>query len=436
MIAPDIAPPPPSRGVRRRAWVLLALVAVGAVGVLAYSWRSSRKSAEAARRAVEAREFDRARPLVEAWLARDPNSGEAHYLLARIELAADHGQAAMNELGKALDDGYPAEELAPYRAVIQAQTAASAEAEPILRRALAESSAPMPEVAAALARIYLSTFRLPLAVEPIARWMRDAPDDPRPYLWQNEIEMRRDADHAVVIQNYREALRRDPDNAKARLGLANRLLQAHRLDEASEEFAAFLRIKPEDPEGLLGSGRVALEQGRLPEAVRFFEATLKRNPRDPIALKELGTIALRRSESKKARDLLLKATEVDPYDPELHFNLARALQRLGDEEGTKREDALSQKLRAEHKRLADVRSFLVKRPTDLALRVEVMRWMLDHGRPEEGLNWADQILHDHPGHEETIRALIDYFTRVKDAGKANYYRMLLKTGPGQAPRTK
>ena len=81
-------------------------------------------------------------------------------------------------------------------------------------------------VAKELARIYLSTFRLPRAARAIERWRTLAPEDPRPYMWRNEIASRSDVGHAILILNDRAALDRDPNLDEARLGLARELSKA------------------------------------------------------------------------------------------------------------------------------------------------------------------------------------------------------------------
>src|SRR5207253_8513479 len=99
---------------------------------------------------------------------------------------------------------------------------------------------PRVEVAQELARVYLSTYQIDRAVAPLERWRELAPDDARPYLWRNEIESRKDTESSVLIQNYLEALKRDPNLDKARLGLAERLRKDHRLEEARREYATYL----------------------------------------------------------------------------------------------------------------------------------------------------------------------------------------------------
>lgn len=411
-------------------WLFIAATIAALVGLVIWVVNlvgTPRGQRAKAWQAVGARRFDDARIVLREWLKADPESGEARYLLARTELATGHPQEAMNALGKAMDYGYPADKLAPYRAVILAGAGGVDEAEPILRKALLDApDEPQPEIAKALARIYLDSFRLREAASPLARWMRDDPNDPLPYLWQNEIETRSDADHAVSIQNYREALKRDPKLWKAVLGLADRLRMAHRLEEAAEEFAKYIQANPNDPEGHLGAGRVALELGKSADAANAFDRVLELDPNDSIALKERGAIALKMRKFKESKGFLERAIKVDLYDPDSHYNLSLILQGLGDEAGAKRELEISQKLRGEHSRLSDLKSAMVKKPKDLTLRVEVSQWMLEHGREAEGLQWSQQVFHDAPGYEPMVRVLIDYFTKKKDAGKANYYRMMLK----------
>ena len=428
-----------SRPVRR--WLVPGIVLLAAIGVdcsayLVLRVGHSSALANSARGLVRAGQYAEARPVVERWVAEaatDADRAEAYYHLARVELAADRTQETVNALGKSLDLGYPPSVLAPYRAVIQARSRQYAEAEPVLRQALATSDEPMPEVAQALARTYLSTFRLKEAAAPIARWMKDAPDDPTPYLWRNEIDARSDAGHSVVIQNYKAALQRDPDLAEARLGLADRLRQANRLEEAAEEFAAYLKLRPDDPEGHVGAGQVALTLGLAAEATAHFDRALELAPHDPVAQKQRGEIDLKAREFASARDRFREVIRSDPFDPEVHYKLARALQGLGDDAGARAEDARYAELRADHLHMADLRTALVNNPNDTKLRLETAEWMLAHGHDDEGKSWCDRILKDHPGHVPTLDLLVKYYEGKNDAGKANYYRLLLKQDAATPP---
>ena len=425
--APLVALPRASR----RPWMIAVAIAA-LVAAIAIAWAASARASASAKLAegirghVLAREYDRARAGLKDYLRLRPADGWGRLYLARVELGQDHPQEAINALARAMELGYPPSELAPYYAIVQSRGDQHGQAEPVLLKALAESDEPRPEVAEALVRLYLRTFRLREARAPLDRWTRDAPRDPRPFLWRNEIEMRSDADHAVLIQNYKAALEIDPGLPEARLGLADRLRQAHRLPEAVEQYARYVRLRPEDPEGHVGSGLVAMEQGRVDDAATEFDRALKAAPREPVSLKNLAQIDLSRGRFAPARDRLLKLLEIDPFDPDTHYNLARALRQMGDAKSAARHEALASKLRGEHSRLADLRSELVKRPRDLALRSEIAQWLLDHGHDPEGLVFAREILRDHPAHPPAVRMLVAYYTRKKEPGEANFYRLLLR----------
>ncbi len=441
-------PPPAITTTTSRSRLKLGIAAVLAVvgaGAFFTIWRGgpSQEIASSVRRQVAARDLKSARTSITQWLAREPRAADAYALLARVEVAEGHDQEAVNALARAVDLGYPPLKLAPFFAVVQSRSENYDQAEPVLRLALAETEEPMPEVAQALARVYLKTFRLKEAAQPIARWMKDAPDDPTPYLYRNEIDTRSDADHAVIIQNYKAALERDPSLAAARLGLAERLRQANRLDEAVTEFNLYMKLKPDDPEGFVGAGRTALVLGQSDVAAGYFDRALELDPKEIVALKERGTIDLKNRKFASACDRFRKVLAIDPYDPDTHYNLARALQRLGDEaqgrgdsataqslqDEARAADALAQSLRGDHTQMADMQSALVTRPKDLELRLKIARWLLEHGRDEQGLSFCELILKDHPGNPTAIDLLIRHYDRIKDVGKANYYRLLQRQVP-------
>ncbi len=163
------------------------------------------------------------------------------------------------------------------------------EAEPVLERAFRQQSEPRLEVAKEMVRIYLTSYRLSQAAEAIERARLLGAEDPQPYLWSNEIASRGSAEPAILIQNYRAALERNPNLDKARLGLAEQLSKDRRFDDAEQEYRTYLERNPNDASALVGFGRNFFQRGDLDTATQYFEAALKVDPRQPDALKELGT---------------------------------------------------------------------------------------------------------------------------------------------------
>ena len=152
------------------------------------------------------------------------------------------------------------------------------------------------------------------------------------------------------------------------------------------------------------------------------------NPREPEALKELAQIDLRRGDFPSACKRLRSAIEIDPYDPDTHYNYAQALRLVGDHQQSKAEAELSARLRKEHQRMSDIRANLLKNPNDQQLRLEAARWLLEHGHDDEGLDWTKQILGAQPTHGPTHRLLADYYQRKGNIGLANYHRSLTDSG--------
>ena len=413
---------------RRARWA--ALAAVGLAGVLAVGLLVARDRrrveslAETARQAVLVRDWKAAEERIDAWIAARPQSGEAHFLLGRVLLATDRPREALVALERSLERGYPRRGPVSLRAAMQAHAGEVAEAEPVLVQSLAESDEPQPEVAEALAKVYLGTFRLREARAVIDRWMRDDPTSAKPYVARNEVDQRSDAPAATLVRNDREALRRDPGLDKSRLTLAEHLRAAHRADEAAEAFDAYIARKPEDPAGLVGAGQNAMERGRLAEAVKYFDAALAVDPRDPPALKERANIDFRAGRFEQARDRFAAVVALDPYDPDVRYSFGQTLKALKLPELAKAQEEAFQRLKAEHARMAQVRSALVRDPKDPALRLEAARWLIAHGH-DEGVDWAQQLLADRPADVGALSVLAEYYERKQDFGKANYYRLAL-----------
>src|SRR5207244_1399580 len=140
-------------------------------------------------------------------------------------------------------------------------------------------------------------------------------------------------------------------------------------------------------------------KGDMQSAIRHFNDALAIDPREPVALRELALLDIRTGQYARACGRLKVVVEQDPFDPETHFNYARALKLAGDEDRSREETLITTRLRKEHAEIASVRIELMRNPKDPALRGRAAQWLLDHGHEKEGLEWTELILRDHPHHE-------------------------------------
>jgi tetratricopeptide (TPR) repeat protein len=380
--------------------------------------------ADSVRRSFAARRYEEARVPLQRWLDRRPRSAEAQYYRGWLALADDRPREVEQAVERAWRLGFDRSRLVILRAIYQARAGGVNAAEPTLRRAFEEGQEPRAEVAAELARIDLATYRLDQAAEAVERYRELMPTDPQPYLWSNEIGARSGATPAVLIRHYRAALERDPNLDRARIGLAEQLSNERRFDEADVEYRAHLRRNPRDTKALVGLGRNAFQMGRLEEATRDFEAALVVDPRQVVAIKELAHLDVRSGRFAQARRRLELLTQIEPFDHELRYSYAQALEFAGETDEARIEAERASQLRKDQEQFVLLRSKIQKDPGDLVSKFQLVRWMLTHGHGDEGLKLAREILRADPRHSPTHRALADYFAQHGDPGLANYHRTM------------
>lgn len=338
-----MTPPPTGTGTagpKTLVWSVLIALFLMAAGWFGMNLRATSRLRVAARQAVAGGRYAEASVLIERWLKAAPESAEGHYLEARVALGMDRPEGFATGLDKAKALGHPKADLDVLWAVIATKKGRHAEAEPVLRRAFWDARGPDPLVDEALAKVYLETFDFDRAGSVIERWAREAPHNPKPYLWRVEIDSRMADDPLAVVRDYREALKRDPNLAKARLGLADELRAAHQCAEAAPEYDEYLLLRPDDPAGHVGAGRNALELGDEARATAHFDQVLRIDPGHAVAHWERGKIELRRGEVDRALTHLDLASKANPGNFRIHYCRALTLSRLGRADEARAERAV------------------------------------------------------------------------------------------------
>jgi tetratricopeptide (TPR) repeat protein len=412
---------------------LAAVLTIGAtIGAIAV-WRADRDAATA-RRALADGQIDRASEAVERWLRSSPRSAEAHYLRARIAWARRDLGTVHQELERAEALGYPPGLMARLTGLFLARTNQNTKAEPLLRRAFDEGRGPDPEVAEALARIYLGSFRMADAQAVLDRWIREAPQDALPYLLRADAELRT-SDADAVIGSYREALRRDPGLDRARLGLAEMLRAHHHNAEADEEYARYLARKPDDPMGYLGAGQNALEMRDVDQAARRLDRGLALAPGNPEQLGARAAVEAKAQRFASALDYLDRAVQADPFDRVNRYLRMVILTRLGKKAEADAERQALDRIRKDRVDFDRIREALVSSPLDPELRSAAAQWLMSHGHEAEAIEWANLVLAGNPSHPAMNRLLADYYRKTGQIGLANLYEAHAPPPPSDgAPR--
>jgi tetratricopeptide (TPR) repeat protein len=392
-------------------------------------WLREPRAAREARQAFTRGQYADASKALAIWLIAVPESAEAYLLKGRIAVAEGQLSEAVRDLQRAETLGMTRDELAVAQALIAAKAGRHTDALPTLQRAFAARRTPDRQVDEALAKAYLETYDLTRAGEVLDRWVHDFPDDPKPHLWRAEVHGRTGGDASAVLTDYREALRRDPTQARAHLGLAEELRKAHRTGEAAAEFDTYLAVAPDDATAHLGAGRNLMEHGDEAAATHHLERAIELESKNAEPLKELAEAAARRGDWAATLALLDRAIALDRYDIVLRQRRGLALKGLDRAEEAQAELAEATRLRKDMDRLHDARRRLIASPHDRESQLEVARWMFDHAHDEEGARWAEKILSEHPADPEASRLLAGYHERRGETGLANRHRLHAQPAP-------
>jgi predicted Zn-dependent protease len=401
------------------AGILLLATLTAVIGALWGGGFDRRKSRIV--RALADGELAQASETVDQWLTSSPNSAEAHYFKARIAWAKNDLATADHELATARTLGYDWTPLARLRGLLLARANRTSEAEPLLRDAFYDSRELDLEVAEALTKLYLGTFRLGEAAMILDRWSRERPDDARPYFLHTEIDTRIDAASDIIIARCRAALERDPGLDQARLRLAEELRKQQQNAEAAGEYLLYLARKHDDPLGYLGAGQNAVDLGEFAQATHFLDQTLALTPLDPVALAARGALEQRQGNREEALHYFDRAVKSDPFDHGNRYQRMLILASLGKKDEAKSECKTIERLKNDQARFDQITRELVSKPLDAQLRCEAANWLMEHGHEDEAVDWANLVLRSDPSHPGMNRLLADFYRKKGQLGRANLH---------------
>ena len=104
-----------------------------------------------------------------------------------------------------------------------------------------------------------------------------------------------------------------------------------------------------------------------------------------------------------------QAFSLQPFDPEVRYVLAQALQGSGHKDrASEHFDFVAAQQQAQSK-LRNLLEELEGNPAQAGLRYEIGVILLEYGNPEEGVGWLQSVLEYVPNHPEACRALSKHF---------------------------
>lgn len=136
----------------------------------------------------------------------------------------------------------------------------------------------------------------------------------------NEAYMGKQFESAANL--YQDALRAEPKNVTALIGLGMSRQRADKHAEAEVALQKALAYDPENEPASFALGITYYKQERWKEAMTYFEKSLAKRPNNATGRHYLGIIATKLSLLERAEREFKMALAIDPNYGEAHFNLA------------------------------------------------------------------------------------------------------------------
>src|ERR1017187_2073684 len=138
-----------------------------------------------------------------------------------------------------------------------------------------------------------------------------------------------------AVEQLREAIRRDPDQAGAHYDLGVALKNKDEIEAAKAELQRSLELDPSLAEAHYMLGIAHWQTGAFDEAAKEMQAAIALRPDYGQAYFMLGTALKQKGDRDGAETALREAIRLDPDDPGPYNTLGQLLRQKGDVEGSK-----------------------------------------------------------------------------------------------------
>ena len=252
----------------------------------------------------------------EQWAQRQPEKMEAYelYLLGRArqrKRTADDNVKAAEFFRRAVaaDPQYALAQVGLAETLLNSLSLnrapledVSAEAEPIINRALALSPN-LPDALAVKGWLLTEEFRLDEALPLLQRAIKANPNDASSHRFLGNLYDRR-ADPTSALSHFSLAAGLDPLDFISQVFRCQELIDLGEFERAQEACARARMLEPGNMWGPLATSAIARAQGNLTEAVRWLEEARKLAPADEWLADQLMELMVTQGRTREARALL------------------------------------------------------------------------------------------------------------------------------------
>jgi tetratricopeptide (TPR) repeat protein len=136
-------------------------------------------------------------------------------------------------------------------------------------------------------------------------------------------------DHAGATQQFRAAVKANPQEPNVHFGLGYLLWTQSQYQEAAQEFQAELANVPNHTQALEYLADADIKMNRPGAALPLIEKAIRLNPRAELAHLDLGILYVNAGRRDDALQELKMATKLNPNDVNAHWRLGRLYQAMG-----------------------------------------------------------------------------------------------------------
>ena len=418
-----------------RRW-LLALAVLSGLSLGGY-WGARQLWAgyhlRAAHKALDRWQFDDARTHLHFCLAVWPRDAALQLLAAQAARRAGLFDEAARHLDECRRLNGDASLRALEAALLAAQAGDVARVEEDLYLFVKEDHPQTSLILEALAHGYLHIYDLPSALGCLDLLLKREPENTHALIWRGHVWSGM-ANPSKALADYQRAVEIDPNNAEARLLLAETLRD--KAGKPAEALSHFERLRQQQPGSLrVGRGLARCQRtlGELDKASQTLDALLAEHGEDADTLAERGEVAIQAGQLARAEVWLKRAVALNPHARQFLFSLHQLLLRRGKEDEARVYLARMQRVEADLKALEKAVQEVGKNPRDPSPRYRAGVICLRNGQEGEGLRWLLGTLQQDPNHRPTHLALADHFRQKGDKELTAYHlRKAGNQGQGSA----
>ncbi|WP_424167970.1 tetratricopeptide repeat protein [Terracidiphilus sp.] len=136
-------------------------------------------------------------------------------------------------------------------------------------------------------------------------------------------------DHGDAIEQFRAAVKANPNEPEVHFGLGYLLWTQKHLDEAATEFQAELANDPKHTQSMMYLGDTYMQLNQPEKALPFLEQAERADPSQWRVHLDLGSVAADAGQNAEALRQLLLADKQQPNEVNVHMRLGRLYKAMG-----------------------------------------------------------------------------------------------------------